>query len=254
MYIAGIDVGSANTKVVIYEPEQDRLAATAVSRTGMHPRQTAVKTLTTALEQAQLSQNDLSRIIATGYARHSVNFAHATVTEITATARGIRHWHPGCRTIIDIGGQDSKVISLNSEGQIQDFVMNDRCAAGTGSFLEFIARALDIPIEQFGELSARSQKPVTLSSLCVVMAETEILSMVAADTPAEDIIAGLHLALASRIAAMAARLSIAPEIIFTGGTALNSGMQTALARTLHLPVCTAQFPLLAAAFGAALSA
>lgn len=254
MYIAGIDVGSANTKVIIYEPEQDRIAATAVSRTGMQPRQAAARTLTAALQQAQLNQNDLHRIVATGYARHSVNFAHATVTEITATARGIRHWHPDCRTIIDIGGQDSKVISLNREGQIQDFVMNDRCAAGTGSFLEFIARALDIPIEQFGELSARSQKPVTISSLCVVMAETEILSMVAADTPAEDIIAGLHLALASRIAAMAARLAIAPEIIFTGGTAMNSGMQTALSRTLSLPVQTARFPLLAAALGAALSA
>ncbi len=254
MYIAGIDVGSANTKVVIYEPEQNRIAATAVRRTGMHPRQAAIKTLSTALEQAQLQENDLFRIIATGYARHNVNFAHKTITEITATARGIRHWHPDCRTIIDIGGQDSKVISLNREGQIQDFVMNDRCAAGTGSFLEFIARALDIPIEQFGELSARSQKPVTISSLCVVMAETEILSMVAADTPAEDIIAGLHLALASRIAAMAARLSIAEEIIFTGGTALNPGMQTALTRTLSLPVQPAQFPLLGAAFGAALSA
>lgn len=252
MLIAGIDVGSANTKVVIYNPTTDQLLTSAVNRTGMQPRLAAERTLNQALNQAQLSRTHINRIIATGYARHTINFADAHVTEITATARAIRHWHPECRTIIDIGGQDSKVISLNSEGQIQDFIMNDRCAAGTGSFLEFIARSLDIPIENFGILSARSQQPVIISSLCVVMAETEILSLVAADTPREDIIAGLHQALAQRVAALAARLPVETEIIFTGGTAQNTGMQTALARALKLPVQTARFPLLAAAFGAAL--
>jgi predicted CoA-substrate-specific enzyme activase len=253
MLIAGIDVGSANTKAVIYDPVQDRLVSSAVSRTGMQPRVAAEKTLHQALTRAQLERKDLSRICATGYARHSVTIADQTVTEITATARGIRHWHPRCQTIIDIGGQDSKVISLNAEGLVQDFVMNDRCAAGTGSFLEFIARSLDIPIEQFGELSAGSQQPVTISSLCVVMAETEILSLTAADTPRADIIAGLHQALAQRIATLAARVPVVPEVLFTGGTALNTGMQRALTRTLRLPVQIARFPLLAAAFGAALS-
>lgn len=253
MLIAGIDVGSVNTKVVIWNPASEQILTTAVNRTGMQPRLAAKKTLEQALTQTRLDKKDLTRLIATGYARHSIGFADSFVTEITATARGIRYWHPQCRTVIDIGGQDSKVISLNQEGLIQEFVMNDRCAAGTGSFLEFIARSLDIPIERFGELSARSQQPVTISSLCVVMAETEILSLAAADTPREDIIAGLHKALALRIAAMATRIPLNAEIVFTGGTALNTGMQIALSRALNLPVITARSPLLAAAFGAALS-
>jgi len=252
--VAGIDVGSANTKIVIYDRENEVIRATAIARTGMKPRATAEAMFQNALQRAELQSHEISRAVATGYARYSVNFASDYVTEITATAKGIKYWHPTARTIIDIGGQDSKVITLNSNGVIQEFVMNDRCAAGTGSFLEFIARGLDIPLEDFGTLSRYSQNPVQLSSLCVVMVETEILSMVAAEVPREDIIAGLHQALATRVANLARRLPIEPDVIFTGGTALNSGMRHALEQTLGLPVITSQHPLHTAALGAALLA
>ncbi len=253
MLSAGIDVGSVNTKVVIYDSERDEMVATRVAPTGMKPREQAEKVFQECCAGAGLGAGDLGMIVATGYARQSAGFAHRTVTEITATATGIRRWHPGCRTIIDIGGQDSKVILLTPAGAVQEFVMNDRCAAGTGSFLEFIARALGVPIEKFGELSQCSQQPVLLSSLCVVMAESEILSLVAADVRQEDIIAGLHQALATRVVNMARRLTVIPDVVFTGGTALNEGMLVALKRALGVEVSRAQFPLLGAAFGAALA-
>ncbi len=252
MLSVGVDVGSVNTKVVIYDLERDEVVARCVAPTGMKPKEQAKRVFERCQADAGLESRALVRVVATGYARQAVDFAHQTVTEITATARGIRKWHPFSRTVIDIGGQDSKVIVLDEQGRVQDFVMNDRCAAGTGSFLEFIARALNVPIEQFGELSARSQKPVLLSSLCVVMAESEILSLVAADIPREDIIAGLHQALATRVVNMAARVKVLPEVIFTGGTALNQGMRQALERVLGLKVQSSQEPLFAAAMGAAL--
>lgn len=254
MLMAGIDVGSVNTKVVLYDADAGGIRAFLVARTGMKPKEQAEIAFNQCLREAGVSRTGVSEVVATGYARHSVNFATKVVTEITATALGVRYWHPSCRTVIDIGGQDSKVLTLNEEGWVQGFQMNDRCAAGTGSFLEFIARSLEIPIEQFGHLSLSSQRPVLLSSLCVVMAESEILSLVAVDTPREDIIAGLHQALAARVVNMAARLEIKPEVVFTGGTALNQGMRVALERALGLPVQCARMPMLAAALGATLSA
>ncbi len=254
MLTAGIDVGSVNTKVVIYDVRKGQLVASQVTPTGMKPREQAERTFTQLLKKTGLTGDDIALVMATGYARQAVNFAQRTLTEITATAIGINHWHPGARTVIDIGGQDSKVITIDENGRVREFVMNDRCAAGTGSFLEFIARAIGVPIDQFGELSQQSERPVLLSSLCVVMAESEILSLVAADTPVPDIIAGLHQALASRIVNIAAGLPLLPEVIFTGGTALNEGLRLALSRLMGLPVQRAAMPLLAAALGAAIAA
>lgn len=250
MLSVGIDVGSVNTKVVVYDPTREEVVARVVVPTGMRPREQTAKVFEQGV--ATVDRALVGKIVATGYARQTVEFAHETVTEITATALGIRKWHPTCRTVIDIGGQDSKVIALDETGRVRDFVMNDRCAAGTGSFLEFIARALQVPIDRFGELSARSQRPVLLSSLCVVMAESEILSLVAADVPREDIVAGLHRALATRVVNMAARVAVLPEVVFTGGTALNGGMGAALERALGRRVVIPPEPLFGAAFGAAL--
>ncbi|MEO0067530.1 MAG: acyl-CoA dehydratase activase [candidate division WOR-3 bacterium] len=252
MLIAGIDVGSVNTKVVLYDADAGEIRAFLVTRTGMNPKKQGEKAFNQCLRDAGIEMTEVKEVVATGYARHALHFTTKVVTEITATAWGVRYWHPSCRTVIDIGGQDSKVLTLNEEGGVDGFQMNDRCAAGTGSFLEFIARSLEIPIEEFGRLSLSSQRPVLLSSLCVVMAESEILSLVAADTPREDIIAGLHQALAARVVNMAARLEIKPEVVFAGGTALNEGMRVALERTLGLPVAVAKMPMLVAALGAAL--
>jgi predicted CoA-substrate-specific enzyme activase len=192
-------------------------------------------------------------VAATGYARHVLDGAESAITEIKAAALGVRYWHPSCRTVIDIGGQDSKVMALDEAGRVRDFVMNDRCAAGAGHFLSVLSRTLSVPLEDFGRLSLESRRPVPVSSLCVVMAESEILSLLAADTPVADVIAGLHEALARRIVNMAARLQLQPDVVFTGGVAQNRGMKASLEKALGLPVIVPEKPLLAAALGAALS-
>lgn len=252
MLQAGIDVGSINTKVVVFDRQSGDIRASLVRPTGHRPRDTAPAAFAACLEQAGLSADDVSRVVATGYARHAVECAQDSVTEIRAAALGVRRWHPGCRTIIDIGGQDSKVLVLDELARVAEFKMNDRCAAGTGNFLSVLAEKLQVPLDRFGPLSLASRRPVPISSLCVVMAESEILSLVAADTPVEDIIAGLHEALARRVANMAAPLDVLAEVVFTGGVAQNAGMKLALESAFEQPITIARLPLLAAALGAAL--
>lgn len=250
---AGIDIGSINTKVVVFDPMAGEIRASFVQPTGHKPRATAPAAYAACLERAGLPATDVGRVVATGYARHAVEFAQDSITEIRAASLGVRHWHPDCRTVIDIGGQDSKVLVLDESGRVEEFKMNDRCAAGTGNFLSVLSEKLQVPLGRFGPLSMASRRPVPISSLCVVMAESEILSLVAADTPVEDIIAGLHEALARRVANMAAPLDVAPEVVFTGGVAQNAGMKLALESAFERPITVARQPLLAAALGAALS-
>lgn len=250
---AGIDVGSINTKVVVFDRKAGDIVASHVQPTGHKPRETAPAAFAACLDSAGIAPGAIERVVATGYARHAVEFANASITEISAAALGVRHWHQDCRTIIDIGGQDSKVLALEDAGGVADFRMNDRCAAGTGNFLSVLAEKLQVPIERFGPMSLESRRPVAISSLCVVMAESEILSLVAADTPVEDIIAGLHEALSRRVSNMAAPLDVAPAVVFTGGVAQNAGMVHALEVAFERPIVQATRPLLGAALGAALS-
>jgi predicted CoA-substrate-specific enzyme activase len=230
MIRAGVDAGSVNTKVLFFDAGAGRVLGEAVEPTGLRPRETARRVFNACLARAGLERGQLAEVVATGYARHSVEFATGSMTEIRAAARGVKHWHPGCRTVVDVGGQDSKVISLE-DSRVGEFAMNDRCAAGTGNFLSVLARALDVPLDRFGELSRTSRRPAPISSLCVVMAESEILSLAAAEVPVADIVAGLHEALARRVANLAARL---------------------LERALGVPVTVAREPLYAAALGAVL--
>lgn len=254
MITAGLDVGSVNTKLVMFDRESKMIVCDRVEPTGPRPKETARRVFAECLACRDLRESDLASVVATGYARHAADMTEETITEIKAAAIGVRHWHPESRTIIDIGGQDSKVLTMDRDGNVQDFVMNDRCAAGTGKFLSVMSNTLSVPLEDFGRLSLGSRRPVPISSLCVVMAESEILSLLAADTPVAEIIAGLHEALARRIANMAARLDVQPHVVFTGGVAQNPGMVAALARALGQPVTVAVQPLLAAALGAALAA
>jgi len=250
---AGIDVGSVNTKLVVFDHISREIFCERVVPTGPRPRETALRVMAECRSEHKDLAGYVRGVMATGYARHVVDGVEGTITEIRAAALGIRFWHPEARTVVDIGGQDSKVLTLDDSGKVRDFVMNDRCAAGTGQFLSVLARTLAVPIADFGRLSLESRRPVPVSSLCVVMAESEILSLLAADTPVADVIAGLHEALARRIANMAARLRVQPEVVFTGGVAQNPGMKAALERALGMPVTTARKPLLAAALGAALA-
>ena len=253
MITAGIDIGSVNTKLVVFDCASQQAFCEKAVPTGPRPRETAQRVMGECRSEHKDLAGHVRGVVATGYARHVLDRVEGTITEIKAAALGIRHWHPGARTVIDIGGQDSKVLSLDESGKVRDFVMNDRCAAGTGHFLSVLSKTLAVPLQDFGRLSLQSRRPVPVSSLCVVMAESEILSLLAADTPVADVIAGLHEALARRVANMAARLRVEPEVVFTGGVAQNPGMTAALEKTLGVTVTVARKPLFAAALGAALS-
>lgn len=252
MIVAGIDVGSVNTKLVVLDRQTGRTICTLVEPTGPRPRETAARLQERCRAEHPELADRIGMVVATGYARNTVCAATRTITEIKAAALGIRFLYPECRTIVDIGGQDSKVLVLDENGRVRDFVMNDRCAAGTGQFLSVMARTLAVPLADFGRLALDSQRPVPISSLCVVMAESEILSLLAADTPVGDIIAGLHAALARRVANMAARLHVEPPVVFTGGVAQNPAMRAELESAFGLAVTAAEQPLLSAALGAAL--
>ena len=253
MLFAGIDAGSRLIKIVIFDPVRDAIAAAGSADQGI-----AQNDLALALYQRLIGENGLDatavgRIVATGYGRNLIDFADTTVTEITCHAWGVRHLAPEARTIVEIGGQDSKLIRLGAGGAVQDFMMNDRCAAGTGRFLEVVAARLNLGLEQAGQLVTRSTQPAAISSMCVVFAETEMIGLLAGGTPPEDILAGIQASIAARVGAMAGR-RIEPPVVFTGGVALVPGMAAALEKVFGQPVKVAPRPALTGALGAALLA
>jgi len=209
--------------------------------------------LDSLLERTGVSRADLGRVVATGYARDIVESADTTITEITCHAAGVRRQAPDVRTVIEIGGQDSKVIHLDENGIVRDFAMNDRCAAGTGRFLEMVADQLEVPLADLGDLAAQSTSPAAISSMCVVFAETEIIGLLAGGQKRPDIVAGVQGAIASRVAAMIGRTAREP-VIFTGGVAMVPGMGRALASSLDMPVQIADEPQMTGALGAAILA
>ncbi len=253
MISAGIDAGSRTIKALLLNVEDLRVLASGTVDQGIAQEALARALYKRLLDDTSLKSSDVSHIVATGYGRNNVGFADTTITEITCHARGVRHVVPEAMTIVDIGGQDSKFIRLNPKGAVQDFAMNDRCAAGTGCFLEVVARRLDVTLAELGRMASRSAKPATISSMCVVFAETEIIGLLASGTPPADIVAGVQLAIATRVATMAGR-KIHPPIIFTGGVALIPGMDGALQSAFGQPVAIAPQPQMTGALGAALLA
>jgi predicted CoA-substrate-specific enzyme activase len=205
------------------------------------------------LKDAGVRRRDVSRTVATGYGRQIVPFADLTVTEITCQARGVRRLFDGVRSVVDIGGQDSKVIRLDAGGSVRDFAMNERCAAGTGRFLEIVAARLDIPLESLCGMAAGSRKPAAINSTCVVFAESEIIGLLASGVPREDIAAGVEKSLATRVASLAGRM-IEDPVIFTGGVALLPGVAAALEEALGVRLMVAPDPQMTCALGAALIA
>ncbi len=253
MITAGIDAGSRAIKVVLLgDGDGDPLAET-VGPQGIDQEARATWLCEKALEEAGLSASDVARVVATGYGRKKVPFAHRTITEITCHARGIRRLVPEARTIIEIGGQDSKLIRLDGRGAVRDFAMNDRCAAGTGRFLEMVANRFDVCLSELGDLAVRSKNPAVISSMCVVFAETEIIGLLAAGAPPEDIVGGVQHAIATRVAALGGR-RVAGPVVFTGGVAMIPGMDRALEGVLDQPVTVAPRPQFTGALGAALLA
>jgi predicted CoA-substrate-specific enzyme activase len=253
MITAGVDAGSRAIKIVLWDTEKDESPASGMADQGIEQNALALTLLDDLLCQSGLSRDGVDRIVATGYGRNILEFADTTITEITCHARGVRHQAPEAKTIIEIGGQDSKLIRLDGNGKVRDFSMNDRCAAGTGRFLEMVATRLETSLDSLGELAARSREPAAISSMCVVFAETEIVGLLAAGTKPEDIVAGVQASIASRVRSMIGR-SVEAPVVFTGGVALIPGMVGALESVLERPVSVAPEPAITGALGAALLA
>ncbi|MFC2059975.1 acyl-CoA dehydratase activase [Chloroflexota bacterium] len=250
IYFAGIDLGSTMTKAVIVG-DDEKIRARVVGPTGAEHRHLANKVMEEALGLAGLSFDEISHIVATGYGRINVPFADRQITELTCHATGIASFFPNVSIAIDIGGQDAKGLKIIN-GKLADFVMNDKCAAGTGRFLEVIANTLSLKVEDLGNISAESSGKVTISSTCTVFARQEVIAYLSQGVPLADIIAGLHDSIASRVARMVKRLKVAPDVVFTGGVAKNAGVVRALKENLGCEIFIPEEPLFSGAIGAAL--
>lgn len=250
---AGIDVGSLVTKAVILREED--ILSYSIKDSRSNPGKAAKSALDKAINRAGIGKEEISFIVGTGYGRVALDFVDKTVTELTCHACGAYFLRPDTRTVIDIGGQDSKVIKLNTTGNMIDFAMNDKCAAGTGRFLEVMAYALEIPLDRLGEISLNSNKPCLMNNTCTVFAETEVISLLASGAKKENIAAGLHQAIAARVGNMAKKLGIEREILFVGGVSKNSGVRVALEKFLETKfVPIVQDTQIVGALGAALIA
>jgi predicted CoA-substrate-specific enzyme activase len=252
MIVAGMDIGSITAETVILQDNQ--MLSSSIVPTGANSRTAAERSLAAALKQASLRQEDLAAIVTTGYGRASFPSATKMITEITCHARGAFFVYPETRTVIDIGGQDSKVIRLDKQGRNVDFQMNDKCAAGTGRFLEVMARALEVKLEDLGRLSRSAQRTIKISSMCTVFAESEVVSLIADNQPQEVIIRGLHDAIADRILGMIRRVGVEEKVTLTGGVAKNEGVVLALEERLEVRVFVPPEPQIIGALGAALLA
>ncbi len=252
MPVAGMDIGSITTETVILKGGE--ILSYGILPTGANSRTAAERCLSSALEKAGLERTDLTSIVTTGYGRASFPQASKMITEITCHARGAFFIRPTTRTVIDIGGQDSKVIRLDERGRNFDFQMNDKCAAGTGRFLEVMAQALEVKIEDLGSLSLSAPGTIKISSMCTVFAESEVVSLIAANQPKEVIIRGLHDSIADRVLGMVNRVGVEEEVSLTGGVAKNQGVVRALEERLNLKLFIPPEPQITGALGAALLA
>ncbi len=250
LYFAGLDLGSTMTKVVIMDAGE-KICARVESHTGAEHRRLANRVMEQALEQANLPFSKIDYVVATGYGRINVPFADCQVTELTCHARGVASLFPSARTALDIGGQDAKGLKIK-DGKLVDFVMNDRCAAGTGRFLEVIAGTLGLKLEELGSISLKSRNRVKISNTCTVFAQQEVASRISEGVTLEDIVAGLHEAVASRAVGMLMRLKVEPDVVFTGGVAKNIGVVKAVRENLGCEVLVPEDPLISGAVGAAL--
>jgi predicted CoA-substrate-specific enzyme activase len=249
VFTLGIDVGSITTKAVLLK--NGRIDAFKVIFTGYNVEAAAVRVAEEVLAAVDVAPERLRKTIATGYGRKGVSMAQETLTEILCHAAGAYYQDPEIRFIIDIGGQDSKAILLDSGGKVSNFTMNDKCAAGTGRFLEVMARAMEVNLSEFGELSLQAGEAAKISSLCTVFAESEVISLIAKGAARESIIAGIHDAIGARVAAMARRIGLRGPVMMTGGVAKNRGVLKALEDKLGMPVAVSPYAQINGALGAA---
>lgn len=252
MIIAGIDIGSLSSKAVLLQ--YNRILSYVILPTGAESRRAAENVFDSALNIAGVPREKIRMVVATGYGRISVPFADRQVTEITCHGRGALFILPDTRTVIDVGGQDSKVIRVDDRGRVEDFAMNDKCAAGTGRFLEVMARALETDLEGFNKLAGTAKRAVTVSSVCTVFAETEVISLISQGTPREEIARGLCSAVAERIVALVNRVGLIEKVTMTGGVAKNRSVVAEISRRLGVNIAVPPEPQIIGALGAALVA
>lgn len=254
-YAAGVDVGSTQTKAVIVDEDLE-IVGRALIDTGASVTLAAQHAYDFALQDADIfeEQDGVGFIVGTGYGRYKVTFGDAQTTEISCHGRGAVHMFPGTRTVVDMGGQDTKAIKVSDTGEVLDFAMNDKCAAGTGRFLGAAANALELPLDDLGPTALRSQRPVKISTTCTVFAESEILSWIGKGKKVEDVLLGVHHSVVSRSLSLLRRVGIDREVTFTGGVARNVGMVQVLCEQLGFEVNVSEESHYMGALGAALFA
>ncbi len=253
MYVAGVDVGSTQTKAVIMDMNR-QIVARALIKTGANVVRAAERAFQVALAEAGIQPDEVVYIVGTGYGRYKVTFGHTQITEISCHARGAVFVFPATRTVLDIGGQDTKAIKVDARGEVIDFCMNDKCAAGTGRFLEAAAEVMGLSLDEIGPVSLASQHPVKMTNVCTVFVESEILSHLAWGRQREDILRGVHHSIATRVVGLLRRVGIEDEITFTGGVSRNIGMVRALEEVLQRKVNVSAESHYMGAIGAALFA
>ncbi|HSF82978.1 MAG TPA: acyl-CoA dehydratase activase [Anaerolineales bacterium] len=252
-YAAGVDVGSTQTKAVIVN-ESGQIVSRALIDTGANVVKAAENAYEACLRNGNLREEEVEYVIGTGYGRYRVTFGNTQITEISCHARGAVKMFPNTRTVLDMGGQDTKAIRVNPNGDVLDFCMNDKCAAGTGRFLGAASAALEIPLDELGPTALKAERPVRISTTCTVFAESEVLSWLGKGKKIEDILLGVHQSIASRSIGLLRRVGIDEQITFTGGVAKNVGMVKALEQNLGLDLNVSEESHFMGALGAALFA
>lgn len=252
-YAGGVDVGSTQTKAVIVDGSR-RILGRSLIMTGANVVKAAEEAFQAALDDAVIREAEVGYVIGTGYGRYKVTFGNDQVTEISCHARGAAQLFPGTRTVLDMGGQDTKAIRVGPGGEVLDFCMNDKCAAGTGRFLQAASFALDIPLGDLGGIALRSHRPVKISTTCTVFAESEVLSWAAKGKKLEDILMGVHRSIAARSLALLTRVGVEPAVTFTGGVARNVAMVSVLNELLGMSLQVGDDSHYMGALGAALFA
>ena len=247
--LVGVDIGAVATKVALVT--DDTLTASHILLTGVDGNAAARRALRKLLETNSLTESDIAYTVSTGYGRRTYSRANRTVTEITAHGEGARRFCAEARTIIDIGGQDSKAISLSEDGGVLNFIMNDRCAAGTGRFLEVMSRALRVRVSGMGEVALQSQRPARINSTCTVFSESEVISLLTNGRDKRDIAAGLCESIAKRVSTLAKSVGVREKVVFSGGVAKNVGMVAALEKELKVKLLVPPEPQIIGAVGAA---
>lgn len=252
MYVAGIDIGSSTTKVVVLNERS--MLASLITETMPDSSETAESVLAGALSGCHVSLKEISYVVATGYGRVNAPFANRNITEIACHAKGVHNVFPEARTVLDMGGQDCKAIRVDARGNHTSFVLNDKCAAGTGRFLEMIARTIGMPLDEFGPLSLQATNPVRISSVCTVFARSEVVRHLRRGVPKADIASGICEATVERVVTLLKRVGIEPEFVISGGIGKNEGVVKRIEAKLGLTARIPGEPQIIGALGAALFA